>query len=229
MRKLIGLMLIATLISCQGKKSQGPSTTKDTTTVAISDVDDAYEVGSYENSVRGHKEEPMIFGNFTGRGIDTIYIDDDFDKNSLSKAQRKKYGFGLAAGGNADESELSYAVSNNPILPPVELFCPNELVFEGDVDGDGKDEWGYFYECSQSQWRLYRIYTFDVKSGTWKHLYYGRLLNTPEYVRASGVDIVEKGPKPGFIKINYGTWGTNLELRDTIVKPTYTPISKDAW
>lgn len=52
--------------------------------------------------------------------------------------------------------------------------------------------------------------------------------STPEYVRASGVDIVEKGPKRGLIKINYGTWGAKRELRDTILKPTYTPISEEA-
>lgn len=43
----------------------------------------------YLNSVKGHKEEQSIIGNFTGKGIDTIYIDYEFDKNKLSKAQRK--------------------------------------------------------------------------------------------------------------------------------------------
>lgn len=181
----------------------------------------------YLNSVKGHKEEQSIIGNFTGKGIDTIYIDYEFDKNKLSKAQRKKYGFGLVAGGNAEEGELYYAVSNNPKLPPVELFCPNGLVFEGDVDGDGKDEWGYLYTWMTSQWRLYRIYTFDTNSGTWKHLYYGDLLDTPEYVRASGKEIVEKGPRKGLIKINWGAY--DGIVYDSIVTPTFTPISKDAW
>ena len=111
----------------------------------------------YLNSIKGHKEEQLIIGNFTGKGIDTIYIDYEFDKNKLTNAQRKKYGLGLVGGGNAEEWELCYAVSNNPELPPVELFCPNGLVFEGDVDGDGKDEWGYLYEWMTSQWSQYRI------------------------------------------------------------------------
>lgn len=116
------------------------------------------------------------------------------------------------------------------------MFCPNGLVYEGDVDGDGKDEWGYLYEWMTSQWRQYRIYNYDSKTKTWRHLYYDiydpdkvRLLSTPEYLRSSGVDIVEKGPRPGLIKINYGTWGSEFEIRDTIVKPTYTPITKDTW
>lgn len=206
-----------------------PDIKKDT--ISIPNVYDLYYdwlgFPLYLNSVKGHKEEPLIVGNFTGEGIDTIYIDYEFDKNRISKAQKKKYGIGLAGGGNVEEGNICYAVSNNSKLPPVELFCPNGLVFEGDVDGDGKDEWGYLYSWMTSQWRQYRIFTFDTISGTWKHLYYGDLLDTPEYVRASGKEIVEKGPRKGLIKIN---WGVNDGIvHDTIVTPTYTPISKDAW
>ena len=63
---------------------------------------------------------------------------------------------------------------------------------EGDVDGNGTDEWGYLYTWMSSQWRQYRIYTFDSRTWTWKHHYYGKLLSTPEYVRANGKEIVEK-------------------------------------
>lgn len=88
----------------------------------------------YLNSVKGHKEEPSIVGNFTGEVIDTIFIAYEIDKYRLSKVQKKKYGFGLVGGGNAEEGELCYAVSNNPELPPVELFYPNGLVFEDDIE-----------------------------------------------------------------------------------------------
>lgn len=184
--------------------------------IHIPNVDElSNEMEYYLNSVKGHKEEPMIIGNFTGFGIDTIYVKEE--TNDLHDMY---------------EGYKFYAKSNNPILPTIEMYgcgyATPMLVYEGDVDGDGKDEWGYLHTWLNSQWRQYRIYSFDTKSKTWKHLYYGNLLDTPEYVRASGVDIVEKGPKPGYIKINYGTWGVECELRDTIVKATYTPISKDA-
>ena len=181
----------------------------------------------YFNSVKGHMESDMIVGNFTGNGIDTIYVNCNFDKSRLSKAERQKYGIGFAGGGNSDEYNICYAVSNNPVLPPVELFNPNGLVLEGDLDGDGKDEWGYLYEWTSSQWRWYRVYTFDTNSGTWKHLYYGDLLGTSEFMRASGKEVVEKGPRKGLIKINYG--GHYRLVLDTIVQPTYTPITKDSW
>lgn len=181
----------------------------------------------YFNSVKGHAESDMIVGNFTGAGIDTIYVDCNFDKSRLSKAERQKYGIGFAGGGNSDEYNICYAVSNNPVLPPVELFNPNGLVLEGDLDGDGKDEWGYLYEWTSSQWRWYRVYTFDTNSGTWKHLYYGDLLGTSEFMRASGKEVVEKGPRKGLIKIN---WEAHHRIvLDTIVQPTYTPITKDTW
>lgn len=178
----------------------------------------------YRNSVKGHKEEPRITGNFTGNGIDTLYVVEEVIDSIHEMDERYKF----------------YAKSNNPQLPTIELFgcgyATPQLVYEGDVDGDGKDEWGYLHTWLNSQWRYYRIYNFDNKTGKWRFLYYDTgengisLLDTPEYVRSSGIDLVEKGPKPGYIKINYGTYGPDeYEIRDTIIKPTYTPISIDAW
>lgn len=228
MKKVFLVSLSVFLLSCSGN-DKNESISQDSSDIEsiMEEVYDSFGLPKYLNSVKGHKEESFIIGNFTGASIDTIYIDYDYNANKLSKSQKEKYGFGFVGGGNADESDLCYAVSNNPILPPVELFCPNGLVYEGDVDGDGKDEWGYLYEWMTSQWRQYRIYTFDAKTKTWKHLYYGDLLDTPEYVRASGVDLVEKGPGKGLIKINWGAY--DGIVHDTIVKPTYTPISSEAW
>lgn len=207
------------ICSCTTNKSRSDSQTDIATPQMEQDT-------IYLNSVKGHKEENFIVGNFTGLGMDTIFIADT-PLRELSNAERKRLGFGL---GNGTESyPIRYAVSNNSDIPPVEVYSPSGLVLEGDVDGDGKDEWGYLYEWMTSQWRQYRIYNYDSKTKTWRHLYYGDLLDTSEFVRSSGVDIVEKGPRPGFIKINYDTGGLKCELKDTIVKPTYTRISKDAW
>ena len=221
-------LLVFLVSSCGGKTSQNVYSQADGT----GDKYDDSEI--YLNSVKGHLEVDTIIGNFTGNGIDTIWIAGE-PLRPLSAKERKRYSIGVVGGGDAEEEYISYAVSNNPDIPPVELFCPNGLVFEGDVDGDGRDEWGYLYSWMTSQWRLYRIYNYDPLTKTWRHLYYNvdpdkdGLLSTPAYVRASGVDLVEKGPRPGLIKINYGIWSMESELRDTIVAPTYTPISKDTW
>lgn len=184
---------------------------------------DSYGLPEYLNSVKGHREEMLITGNFTGHSIDTIFVlEEEIDSMH-----------------NMYDSYKFYAVSNNPNLPTIELFgcgyATPLLVFEGDLDGDGKDEWGYLHTWLNSQWRQYRIYNYDEIRKEWRFLYYDtdndgqHLLSTPEFVRASGVDIVEKGPRPGLIKINYGLLDGDYELRDTIVKPTYTRISKDSW
>lgn len=222
MRLFIFIILAATLFSCKEAHNKGVETKPDSDTISELSSD-PYGLPEYLNSVKGHREERMITGNFTGLGIDTIYVVEEEIDSIDNMYERYRF----------------YAKSNNPELPIIEMFgcgyATPLLVYEGDVDGDGKDEWGYLHTWLNSQWRYYRIYNYDNRRKEWRFLYYDAgcegqsVLDTPEYVRASGVDIVEKGPKPGFIKINYGTWGAECELRDTIVKPTYTRISEDVW
>lgn len=222
MRLIIFIMFAATLFSCKENQNKRVGAKLDSDSIPEL-LRDSYELPEYLNSVKGHKEESMITGNFTGLGIDTIYVVEEEIDSIHNMYDRYKF----------------YAKSNNPELPTIEMFgcgyATPLLVYEGDVDGDGKDEWGYLHTWLNSQWRQYRIYNYDSSRKEWRFLYYDTdsdvqyLLSTPEYVRASGVDIVEKGPTAGLIKINYGTWGAECELRDTIVRPTYTRISEDAW
>lgn len=222
MRLFIFIILASTLFSCKEAHNKGVETKPDSDTISELSSD-PYGLPEYLNSVKGHREERMITGNFTGLGIDTIYVVEEEIDSIDNMYERYRF----------------YAKSNNPELPIIEMFgcgyATPLLVYEGDIDGDGKDEWGYLHTWLNSQWRYYRIYNYDNKRKEWRFLYYDAgcegqsVLDTPEYVRASGVDIVEKGPKPGFIKIYYGTWGAECELRDTIVKPTYTRISEDVW
>lgn len=167
----------------------------------------------YLNSVKGHKEEFEITGNFTGGGIDTLYVLSIEIDTIDNMSDRYKF----------------FVKSNNPDLPEIEMYgcdyVSPGLVFEGDVDGDGKDEWGYLHTWLSSQWRQYRIYTYDNDTKKWRHLYYGELLDTPESLRASGLDIVEKGHKKGYIKINY--YSQQDVIKDTIVVATYTPITEN--
>lgn len=133
-----------------------PTIKKETLSLPDNHVDDL-GIPVYLNSVKGHIEEDSIIGNFTGLGIDTIYIDPTpLSELSPKELKRKKVMF--------DDDMLEYAYvakSNNPDIPEIVLFNPNGLVYEGDVDGDGKDEWGYLYEWMTSQWRQYRIYNYD--------------------------------------------------------------------
>lgn len=186
----------------------------------------------YLNTVKGHIEKDTIIGNFTGLGIDTLYVCtvENFPEVSkdLQPCSLEYY----------MEYQHFYARSNNPVIPDVEIFgMPNgapQLVYEGDLDGDGRDEWGFLPVWMNSQWRQYRIYNYDPESKKWRHLYYdlpdttslkAGLLHTPEYVRESGYDLVEKGPEPGLIKIHYGEY--DGVVYDTIVRPNYIPIDSE--
>ena len=97
-------------------------------------------------------------------------------------------------------------------IPTIQIYGAYypSLVFEGDVDGDGKDEWGTLSTGMNSQWRLYSIYNYDNKTKKWRYLY---------------DDEGGLGPRKGTILINYSNW--HIGILDTIVAPTYTPIPED--
>jgi SanA protein len=168
------------------------------------------------NSVAGHDERDTIVGNFTGKGIDTIYV---YTENHYPELN------------DYDQYTSYYAKSNNPELPTIELWgCDQvspKLVYEGDVDSNGKDEWGYLHTWVNSQWRTYRIYT--LVGNEWRFLIDNHeLLSTYEAFRSSGVDIVEKGDRKGYVKINYAKWDIDdSDIHDTIVAATYTKITKE--
>lgn len=184
----------------------------------------------YLNSVKGHIEKDTIIGNFTGLGIDTLYVStvENFPEVSedLQPGSLEYY----------MEYQHFYARSNNPEIPDVEIlgmpYGAPQLVYEGDLDGDGRNEWGFLPVWMNSQWRTYRVYNYDPQNKRWRHLYYDlpdnssiRLLSTPEYVRESGYDLVEKGPEPGLIKIHYGEY--DGIVYDTIIRPNYVPIDSE--
>lgn len=219
---LLALFICCLLFSC-AEKEKGNTEQKNTSDSIVdrkkekkTDEVDEFGLSKYLNSVKGHKEETKIAGNFTGYGIDTLYVVMEY-KDREKDSTYQWY-----------DACRYYLKSKSRKLPVIELFGgygDPMLVFEGDVDGDGKDEWGYLHTWINSQWRYYRIYNYDNKTKKWRFLYKGELLSTPEKLRASGLEIVEKGPRKGLIKINYYDWQRGI--RDTIVEPTYTPITND--
>jgi hypothetical protein len=201
---------------CEIDRTKNPLAPDELSEATVFDELDEDDILLYINSVSGHDERDTIIGNFTGNGIDTIYVhrEENYSKNN-----------------EGDQRISYYAKSNNPELPVIKLWGCDEvspkLVYEGDVDGNGKDEWGYLHTWMTSQWRVYRIYTLVDKE--WRFVLdpTNELLNTDLSFRASGVDIVEKCGRKGYIKINYTDGYVNSPIRDTIVAATYTKITKD--
>lgn len=162
------------------------------------------------NSVAGHDEKDTIWGKFFGRSIDTLHVE-------ARKVQTD----------DTTSNMEYYVVSSRKGIPEVKLHAAAhrkpKLVFEGDLDGNGTDEWGYLNTGVSSQWRTYRVFTWHNKQ--WRYLVKSDRFETTEWFRCSGNEIVEKGNKKGYVKINYGI-GTIDDGRvlDTVVRATFTKI-----
>ena len=106
------------------------------------------------NSIDAHDERDTIVGNFTGLGIDTLYV-----KKVENTGERSGLSFSYTM------------VSTNPEIPNIELFgipeAPPKLVLEGDLDQNGTCEVGYLHTWNCSQWRYYRIFT--LVDGEWRY------------------------------------------------------------
>jgi len=161
------------------------------------------------NSVIAHDEKDTIVGNFTGKGIDTLFVVEKDNSN------------------NDGDGKTFFLKSSNKSMASLNLGLHSgapKLVNEGDLDGNGTIEVGYLPIWVTSQWRLYRVLTF--KNGKWcyfispKHEY----MDTGEMIRASGKEIVEPSKKTGWIKVNYETQEVRAMIKDTIIKPDYSPI-----
>ena len=173
------------------------------------------------NTIDAHNEQDTIVGNFTGKGIDTLYVE---------MVENPKYNV------QNDDMEQMYIYnlsSNNKSIPKIKLYgcdaATPKLVKEGDLDRNGTCEVGYIHTWTMSQWRYYRIFTL-VKN-EWRYLVEGDYLDTPEWFRHSGVEVAESGKKKGTVLIHHYYEGYDevkeeriVEIRDTIVTPTFNII-----
>jgi hypothetical protein len=98
------------------------------------------------------------------------------------------------------------------------------LVNEGDLDGNGTSEVGYLPTWDMSQWRVYRVFTFI--NGQWRYLIRPdhEYMETGEFIRGRYIDLVEPSIRKGWVKVHYQTQGVNETIKDTIVKPDFSPI-----
>ena len=230
---LLLITIVCVCISCDFKNNSH-KTDVDSTLVNRKDIEiygsrmirnkegDVY----YINSVKGHDEQDTIIGNFTGQGIDTLYVetvglDECFESSSVDCDTIVKY----------------YMASSNPNLGKVELLgyygLAPKLVNEGDLDGNGTCEVGYLPVWRLSQWRIYHLFTYH--NGKWANLIdpdfeikdslgTDFILETGYLIRGSGKEIAEPSGRKGWIKINYQTQGVGQSIKDTLVCPDFSEI-----
>lgn len=204
---LFFVFIIATFTSCCKFFQSKASTIEESDTITEEEED----IPCPYDHVLGHDEGDTIVGNFTGSSIDTIFIviGDDPEPSDF---QTKAY----------------WAVCSNPRVKPIRLWGHDndqpKLVFEGDLDGNGTDEWGYLQTWIVSQWRSYCVFTYY--QAEWRYLTDSHTLFTSEYLRRSGKDIVEPGPQKGTILVHYAPHDVNSSIIDTIITPNFAEIDE---
>lgn len=168
------------------------------------------------NTIDAHDEQDTIVGNFTGQGMDTLFVETIY-KDELGTEESVEY----------------FMRSTNRRIPKLRLYgclaASPKLVNEGDLDGNGTCEVGYLHTWMTSQWRYYRIFT--LVNNEWRYLVKGDYLDTSEWFRHAGVEVAEPGKTKGTILIHYPYEGYDPQkdswvndVRDTIVTPTFSKI-----
>lgn len=201
-----------------------------TSYMLVEDLSYYYEKPLYVNSVMAHNEQDTIVGNFTGHGIDTLFVEAICEDRYTMEPVDTTESVDLN-----DEPCRFYLSSNNKRIPTIEIYGtwydPPKLVNEGDLDGNGTCEVGYLETWTWSQWRSY--YLFTLVGNEWRYLVDGEILFTNLTLRGSGLEIAEPGKEKGTILIHYIHQGPDKvtgepseEIRDTIVKPTFDKIEE---
>lgn len=99
------------------------------------------------------------------------------------------------------------------------------FVKEGDLDGNGTDEWGYVTEWETSNWMCYHAFT--NKRGKWKHIIEPTNIWLPHLdpqdsisYRISKEDILQPSEDSGFLKVKFSDVRNNGEdflIVDTLI------------
>lgn len=99
------------------------------------------------------------------------------------------------------------------------------FVYEGDLDGNGTDEWGYVTEWETSNWMCYHAFTNT--RGKWEHIIEPTNIWLPHLdpqdsisYRISKEDILQPSDDSGFLKVKFSDVRNNGEdflIIDTLI------------
>lgn len=99
------------------------------------------------------------------------------------------------------------------------------FVKEGDLDGNGTDEWGYVTEWETSNWMCYHAFT--NKNGKWEYIIEPTTIYIPHLDTEDGIyhtiskeDILQPSEDSGFLKVKFSDVRNNGEdflIIDTLI------------
>lgn len=205
--KNINFIIIFALIctvSCTNKTSNNEENV-DTLQLNDSEPEDffsRYREGlQYINSVKGHKEQDIIIGKFVDNNIDTLWFE-------CCDMETYKVWELCCSNKNVKRCKF-WAVSPS-------------LVFEGDLDGNGTDDFGFLDTWDCSDCRNYNVATIK------NHQIICMLsLETARSLRSSGKELVKKSNKKGYAHVVYsdmyapGACCSSAPDKDTLMKFEY--------
>lgn len=106
-----------------------------------------------------------------------------------------------------------------------------KFVKEGDLDGDGKDEWGYVTEWPTSNWMVYNLY--HNNNGKWELLIEPTSIwldhiapEDDDYGVNSVEELIQKSDKNGYLKVKFSdvrNEGADFLLIDTLIQISHQP------
>lgn len=157
-----------------------------------------------------------IVGNFSGSQIDTL-ICEPLDSISYPSYKGFHYEWRVfSKNGSVDEMIIGNTIGIH--------FIP-----EGDLDGDGADEWGFVTEWETSNWMNYRVYTYKGRKG--QLLYEPLAIWLPHldpednlYYSLTREQITSKSSEPGKVNVKFSSVRNDGE--DFLVIDTIVPILK---
>lgn len=102
-----------------------------------------------------------------------------------------------------------------------------KFVREGDLDEDGKDEWGFVTNWPTSNWMRYHVFT-NVNNN-WKYMIRPTSIFLPDLDRLSAEKLVEKSDKKGFVKVKFSDLrnGGDFVVIDTLIGISPSDINQD--
>lgn len=153
-----------------------------------------------------------IVGNFSGYQIDTL-ICEPLDSISDPSYRGFHYRWRVyAKNGSVEELEIGNTIGIN-------------FVKEGDLDGDGADEWGYVTEWATSNWMMYKVFTYKNKQASFLYrplpIYLPHLdPDDKDFMTTCKDSLASQSFSPGMVKVKFSdvrNEGIDFLVVDTVV------------
>lgn len=160
-----------------------------------------------------------LIGKFDGLNMDTL-IAEPFGDRDKSLGPNDIYGGNYynwrVYSKNGTVGELKLEDSTTGI----------KFVEEGDLDGDGKDEWGFVSEWPTSSWKAYNLY--HNNNGKWELMIEPAPIwldhigpENKNYGVYSAEELIQKSDKKGYLKVKFSDVrndGADFLLIDTLIQ-----------